>query len=128
NRWRKQHIKVATKTAAEIQQLDGGAWFDPKYAGTKLPLLSEALDTIQAGSVTLIERKEGDAAACIKLLHERALINKVVVQAFDWEYLRSFHEQEPQQVLGALGPAHVLASGRKPEGMAKPLNAGWWDE
>jgi glycerophosphoryl diester phosphodiesterase len=128
NRWQKQHIKVATRTAAEIQQLDGGAWFDPKYAGTKLPLLSEALDTIQAGSVTLIERKAGDAAPCIKLLHDRELINKVVVQAFDWEYLRSFHEQEPRQVLGALGPPHLLAGGKKPEGMAKPLSAAWLDE
>src|SRR5947207_5272405 len=42
NRWRQSHIKVENKTAAEIQQLDGGSWFDPKYAGTKLPLLSEA--------------------------------------------------------------------------------------
>src|SRR6185436_12743485 len=101
NRWGGQHIKVASKTAEEIQSLDGGSWFDKKYAGTKLPLLTEALETIQQGNVTLIERKGGDAGACIKLLHERKLINRVVVQSFDWEYLRAFHEEEASQVLGA---------------------------
>src|SRR5206468_11573527 len=121
--------KVATRTAAEIQSLDAGSWFDPKYAGTKIPLLTEALDTIQKGNVTLIERKGGDAADCIKLLRERNLINKVVVQAFDWEYLRSFHEQQPDQVLGALGPPSLLAGGQKPgAGISKELNAAWLDE
>jgi glycerophosphoryl diester phosphodiesterase len=128
NRWRQQRIKVASKTAAEIQSLDAGSWFDAQYAGTKIPLLIEALDTIQQSSVTLIERKEGDPAACIKLLRDKRLINKVVVQAFDWQYLREFHEQEPDQVLGALGPPTVLPDGTKPSGRAKELSAAWLDD
>ena len=114
NRWGERHIKIGTKTVAEIQSLDAGSWFDPKYAGTKVPLLAEALDTIEKGSVTLIERKGGDPAACISLLRGKDLINKVVVQSFDWQYLRAFHEQQPDQVLGALGPASLLADGKKP--------------
>src|SRR5256714_11168458 len=102
NRWAGRKIKVESKTAAEIQTLDAGSWFDPKYAGTKVPLLSEALDTIQKVSITLIERKGGDPAACITLLTSKGLINKVVVQSFDWEYLRGFHQIEATQVLGAL--------------------------
>jgi glycerophosphoryl diester phosphodiesterase len=128
NRWAQKKIKVETKMAAEIQSLDAGSWFDPKYAGTKIPLLSEALDTIEKESVTLIERKAGDPVACISLLRQKDLINKVVVQSFDWEYLRSFHEQEPGQVLGALGPPERLADGKKPSGIAKELNVTWLDE
>lgn len=128
NRWTQKRIKVAAKTAAEIQSLDAGSWFDTKYAGTKVPLLAEALDTIQQGSVTLIERKEGDVSACIKLLHNKALINKVVVQAFDWEYLREFHQQEPEQVLAALGPPTLLPDGKKPSGRGKELKAAWLDD
>ena len=59
---------------------------------------------IQDGNMTLIERKAGDAAACVKLLQERQLINHVIVHAFDWNYLADFHRQEPRQVLSALGP------------------------
>jgi glycerophosphoryl diester phosphodiesterase len=128
NRWAQKHIKVETKTVAELQSLDAGSWFDPKYAGTRIPLLSEALDTIQKGSVTLIERKAGAPPDCIKLLREKGLVNHVVVQSFDWEYLRAFHEQEPEQVLGALGPPAQLPDGKKPSGIAKDLNAIWLDE
>lgn len=128
NRWLQKRIKIASRTAAEIQSLDAGSWFDAKYAGTKIPLLAEALDTIQQGSVTLIERKDGDPAECIKLLRNKDLINKVVVQAFDWEYLREFHELEPQQVLAALGPPTLLPDGKKPSGRSKELSVVWLDD
>ena len=128
NRWPQKRIKIASKTAAEIQSLDAGSWFDAKYAGTKVPLLAEALDTIQQGSVTLIERKDGEPAECIKLLRNKDLINKVVVQAFDWEYLREFHELEPEQVLAALGPPTLLPDGKKPSGRSKELSAVWLDD
>ena len=128
NRWKQTKIKVESKTAAELQSLDAGSWFEPRYAGTRLPLLAEALDTIQKGSVTLIERKAGAPADCIKLLRDKGLINHVVVQSFDWGYLHAFHEQEPAQMLGALGPPTQLSDGRKPSGMDKELSAAWLDE
>lgn len=127
-RWNQIKIPVSSKTAAEIQSLDAGSWFHPMYADTRMPLLTEALDFIQAKGVTLIERKEGDAATCIKILRDRDLINKVVVQAFDWSYLRDFHHREPQQVLGALGPPKLLADGSKPPSIPKTLSAQWLDE
>jgi glycerophosphoryl diester phosphodiesterase len=126
--WHQRNIKIADKTAAEIQTLDAGKQFDPKYAGVKVPLLSEALDTIQKGSVTLIERKAGDAAACVQLLKQKDLINKVVVQAFDWSYLKDFHAQEQSQVLGALGPPNKLSDGSKPTGFKKALSSRWLDD
>ena len=128
SRWQEKKIKVEAKTAAEIQSLDAGSWFDAKYAGAKIPLLEEALDAIQAGGVTLIERKGGDPGACIKLLRDKGLINKLIVQSFDWQYLRAFHEQEPEQVLGVLGPAARLVDGTKPSGIPKALSARWLDE
>jgi glycerophosphoryl diester phosphodiesterase len=122
-RWRHVRVRVANKTAAEIQSLEAGNWFAPKFSGTKIPLLAEALDTIQKGSVTLIERKAGDPAACIKLLREKHLINKVIVQSFDWEYLRAFHQEEPRQILAALGPPTLMPGGRRPLRLHRDLSA-----
>src|SRR5689334_14448743 len=102
-RWKHRHVPVESRTTAEIQSLDAGSWFNRRFAGTKVPLLSQALDTIQAGSVTLIERKAGSPADLSRLLGENRLLNHVVVQSFDWEFLRQYHELEPSQVLGALG-------------------------
>lgn len=122
NKWRRRRIKVSRTTSAEIQTLDAGAWFDPRFAGAKVPLLTEALDFICGnGSVALIERKSGDAATLAKMLRELNLINKVVVISFNWKFLRELHELEPKQVLGALGPPTRLTNGRRPTRIRRGL-------
>jgi glycerophosphoryl diester phosphodiesterase len=90
-------------------------------------MLTEAIAMIQQGSVTLIERKAGDAATLVQLLRERNLVNEVVVQAFDWDFLRAFHQLEPGQVLGALGPPGSR-DGRRLSTEEKALSPTWLHE
>ncbi len=127
-RW--SRLKVAHHTAAEIRTLDAGRWFDPSFAGTWVPSLDEALEFIceQGGRVALIEHKSGDAATCVHLLREKNLINKVVVISFDWKFLRAFHELEPAQVLGALGPPGRITRRHRPSRISGRLNRRWLDE
>lgn len=99
----KSNIRADSMTIAEIQKLDAGSWFDPEFKGMKLPTLEESLDLIQKGSMTLIERKEGDAKTCVDLLERKKLMGDVVVQAFDWEYLVDCHKLRPDLVICALG-------------------------
>lgn len=128
-RWGSKGIHPASRDAAELLSLDAGSWFDPAFANTRLPALTAALELIQGkGGVTLIERKEGDPATLVKLLRERNWINRVVVQSFDWQYLREFHALAPEQVLGALGVPKVLADGRKAPERPKTLSAAWLDD
>jgi len=103
-RWTGDGLRLTARTLAELRPLDAGAWFHPRFAGIAAPTLSEALDLIQATGVTLIERKAGDAATLARLLRERGLVNRVIVQSFDWDYLRALRAELPGQVLGALGP------------------------
>jgi glycerophosphoryl diester phosphodiesterase len=127
-KWGGKKIRVDSKTAAELQTLDAGKWLNPMFAGTRLPLLPEALDFIaKGGGVTLIERKAGEAAACVKLLRDKGMVNLVVVQSFDWTYLSDFHAQCPEQVLGALGPAGTR-NGQKLTDAEKELSPAWIDE
>jgi glycerophosphoryl diester phosphodiesterase len=88
---------------AELCRLDAGAWFDLKFAGTRLPTLEEALDVIQQGSATLVEHKAGDAATCVKLLERKNLVDRLVVQSFDWDYVRECRRLAPNLVVAALG-------------------------
>ena len=122
--WGGSKIRVDSKTLSELRTLDAGKWFEAEFAGTHLSTLGEALDMIQAGGMTLIERKAGDPGTCVHLLRERNLINQVVVQSFDWDYLRDFHRMEPRQVLGALGPPWSR-NGRKLEDSEKTLDKSW---
>lgn len=115
--------KVALKETADkdLDRLDAGRWFNEKYAGERLPTLAAALDVIQEKSKTLLERKGGTAAAYARLLNEKKLIGKLIVQAFDWKFLEELHKLEPTQPLGALGEkamddkkwAQLEASGAK---------------
>ncbi len=98
-----EKLSVAGKRMAELEQLDAGRWFAPSFAGTRLPTLEQSLAAIQPRSVTLIERKAGDAATCVELLRRLKLLEAVVVQAFDWDYLRDFHRLAPDTPLMALG-------------------------
>ena len=40
-----KHWYVSDFTLREIQQLDAGSWFDPKFAGIKIPSWQEAIDS-----------------------------------------------------------------------------------
>jgi len=97
-----KEIAVAKTPLAELARLDAGTWFSPRFAGAKLPTLSESLDLIQSGSVTLIERKAGDPETLVRLLTEKKLLDQVMVQAFDWEFVAACRRLAPQLVLGTL--------------------------
>lgn len=101
--WGGEKIPLASKTLAELRTLDAGSWFSPQFAGTRLATLDEALDTIQKGSLTLIERKSGDAKTCVDLLNKKGLVGNLVVQAFDWDFLADCRRLSPGLLLGALG-------------------------
>jgi len=99
----REKVPLAQLPDRVINRLDAGTWFDPKFAGERVPTLTEALDVIQAGSYTLLERKDGGAEAYIRLLRDKHLVGRLVVQSFDWEFLEQMHKLEPRQPLGALG-------------------------
>jgi len=128
NHWPTNAIRIADKTLAEIRSLDAGKWFSPVFAGTKVPTLAEALEVIQPGGVTLVERKGGDPAACVKFLRDKNLVNRLVVQSFDWEYLREFHELEPAQILAAIGPPKLMSDGNEPSNGYGKLTVAHLDE
>jgi glycerophosphoryl diester phosphodiesterase len=123
--WGRNHIKVKTKTAAEIKHLDAGSWFAPRYAHTRVPLLAEALAVIQEHAVALLERKSGDPATCLKVLRHAKHLERTVVASFDWAFLRQLHELEPKLALAALGPPSVLPSGKKARRVFRRLTASW---
>jgi glycerophosphoryl diester phosphodiesterase len=98
----KPKLLIGDFPAAELQKLDIGAWFDEKFIGTRLPTLIESLDLIQPRSVTLIERKAGDAQRLVSLLEQKKLIDDVVVQAFDWKFIADCRKLSPRLALGTL--------------------------
>jgi glycerophosphoryl diester phosphodiesterase len=126
--WGGEKIKIHSKSLAELKLLDAGSWFESKFAGTRIPTLDEALDTIQAGSLTLVERKGGEPATCIELLKQKKLLDQVVVQAFDWDYLAGCHQIAPDLVLAALGDKECTAEKLDQIAQTGARIVGWEDK
>ncbi|QDU93845.1 glycerophosphodiester phosphodiesterase [Lignipirellula cremea] len=100
---KKSKTPIESLTLAELKKLDAGSWFHSRFAGEPIPTLAEALDLIQTKSVTLIERKGGDAQTCIDLLRKKEMLGSVVIQSFDWDYLHDCRRLAPDATLVALG-------------------------
>lgn len=51
--------RIADQTLAELRALDVGSWKEARFAGEKIPTLSEAIETIPTGKRLVIEIKCG---------------------------------------------------------------------
>jgi glycerophosphoryl diester phosphodiesterase len=52
-----QSGRVAGLTLADLKSLDAGAWFDPRFSGTRIPTLDEVLESVGRELLTNIEIK-----------------------------------------------------------------------
>jgi glycerophosphoryl diester phosphodiesterase len=126
--WKRDRLKVHFRTAHELHQLDAGAWFGRQFAGAQIPTLTKAIERIAKRSIALIERKTGDPETFVKVLREKGVMNRVVVQSFDWAFLQRLHALAPDLMIGALGPPTNLCNGRRPRALFRRFNKSWLRE
>jgi len=106
--------RVVRMTAEEIRALDAGSWFDPEFAGTKVPTLSEAAKAAGAKTrlmLLLPETRAGTpwAEHLLKALKDRKHPAEDVLLFTDSDSLKSFRE-----VAGEF--SYSLALGEKVDG------------
>ncbi len=96
-------------TLEEVKKADAGSWFDPQFAGERVPTLGEVLKLTKGKVVTLVEIKEKGAADKVIEEIEKARSTTEVV-------LISFHASalEDAQRINPRIPRAFLAGGRKP--------------
>ena len=121
---------LADFTLAEIQKLDAGSWFEPRFKGTRIPTFAETIDALRGRSglfieLKLPERYEGIEKLILDELNATGLGSPgadprtpVVLQSFTAASL---------QILAGLGtrlPVHFLVRAQDaarwltPEGLA----------
>ncbi|MFG0316912.1 MAG: glycerophosphodiester phosphodiesterase, partial [Planctomycetota bacterium JB042] len=100
-------LKPEERTLLELRRLDAGAWKEERFAGIRIPTLDEALDAILPRATPLIERKTGSAESLARFLRERELLDRVVVQSFDHDFVAEFRRHAPEAALGALGSGEM---------------------
>ncbi|WP_142505334.1 glycerophosphodiester phosphodiesterase family protein [Melghirimyces algeriensis] len=102
---------VRDMTLAELKRLDAGSWFSSKYSGEKIPTLEEVLERYRNKRINiLIELKkpslypgiEQQVANLLREKHMDRWRGKVVVQSFNHDSIRRFHQTMPWVMTGAL--------------------------
>lgn len=98
-RFEKPSRAISSLTLAEAQQLDIGAWKDPKYKGERIPTLLSILDTIPKGKRAVLEIKCGPEILP-ELNREIRKSGKppeaLVIISFDFEVLKQSKKLSPQ--------------------------------
>jgi glycerophosphoryl diester phosphodiesterase len=106
-------------TLAELKRLDAGAWFDPKFRGTKIPTFAETIDALRGRSGLFIELKTPERYQGIERLILAELEAKGLARpGADPRtpvLLQSFSAASLQILSGTLGtklPVHFLVGAR----------------
>jgi glycerophosphoryl diester phosphodiesterase len=103
--------RVQDKTLAELKALDAGSWFNPRFAGTRIPTLDEVFEAIGQPLIVNVEIKtlDGDPAessgieqAVADCITQHAMQDRVIVSSFSLATLKRFHAIAPQIALGFL--------------------------
>lgn len=74
---------VAEFTLEEIKQLDAGSWFDPKFAGERVPTFQEALDLVKGEAGIYPELKEPGYYETFGLNMVDAVITQLAANGLD---------------------------------------------
>lgn len=101
--------KVAIREVdrAELARCDAGSFRGAAHAGTRVPSLADALGMLAGRTVPMVEHKTCSAEAMLAALREAGCADDVLVQSFDWGWLREIRALAPSLTLGALGSGEL---------------------
>ncbi|MEV7015505.1 glycerophosphodiester phosphodiesterase family protein [Streptomyces sp. NPDC093991] len=111
--------KVKDFTAAEIARLDAGSWFGPEYTGARVPTLEQFVHRVDRHRQKLlleiknpqlypgIERDILKVLADEGWLDRRHVRQRLIVQSFSADSVRTVHELAPAVKTGFLGTPPV---------------------
>jgi glycerophosphoryl diester phosphodiesterase len=100
--------KVTEMTLEQLRALDAGAWFDPKYAGTRVPTLDEVFEAVGQRLIINVEikaaslRTDGIETRVAESIRRHRLEQRVIVSSFNPMTLRRFRKVAPEIAIGYL--------------------------
>ena len=110
---------IKQMTLDEVKKADAGSWFDPQFAGERVPTLREVLELTKGKIVTVIEIKPDNITdKVVGEIENAAAVDDVVLQSFHPSVVRRAQELNPQI------PRALLVSGRKAIGRLSKYRHG----
>lgn len=106
--------RVSELSAAEIQSLDAGSWFSPRFAGEKIPTLDEVFALLGDRVYYDLEMKTRQLAAgaleaaVLKRIRDHGLEDRCLISSFNPASIRAVQRQAP-----GLPTAHIYSRSRR---------------
>lgn len=101
--------KLLDLTAHDLRRLDAGSWFDPAFAGEKIPFLEEVMELAQPTGTRLnIEIKSSPPGhdvpgAVVRLIRDHGRVDSDLVSSFDLDAVLAVGDLAPEVVLAYTG-------------------------
>jgi glycerophosphoryl diester phosphodiesterase len=113
----------------EVRKLDVGSWFDPAFAGERVPTLEEAIHLCRGRIKMNIELKVFGsdrrlAAAVARLIREQAFESDCVITSLDYEALLEAKRHNPRLRMGLI-IAHALGDVNRLDVEVLSVRADW---
>lgn len=106
---------VRKMTLAQLKALDAGSWFDPAFAGERVPTLQEVFDAVGHCLLINVElkslpgRSPGLEVEVVRLVEDNNLMHRVIVSSFNPLALRKVKQLNPNVPTALLyGPDQPL--------------------
>jgi len=99
---------VANLPLEALKELDAGSWFDPSFAGERIPTLEEVFEEVGHRLLINVELKvppredRGLEAAVVGLVERQGLADRVLISSFNPYALRRVRRLAPHIPLGFL--------------------------
>lgn len=123
---------VKDLTLADLKGLDAGSWYDPRYAGERIPTLRELLIWAKERVGVAVEIKNGPiyypgiAEKTVRLVREHGMERQVVLISFDHVVLREAKRIAPEIATGILYVAGLVdAVGAARAAKADAVHPNW---
>jgi glycerophosphoryl diester phosphodiesterase len=103
------HGPVSALSLADLQQLDAGSWFDPRYAGERIPTLRQVFEGVGQRLLINVEIKVAPGhhppdleREVVHLIEEEGMADRVLVSSFSPRSLRRVQRLNSHILLGVL--------------------------
>ncbi len=106
--------RVDQMTLKELKQLDAGRFFNPKFAGERIPTLEEVALECPVRLIVEVKDSPGSVPAVLRTLKEAGALGRATLTSFDPFVLRKAGRME----------TGLLVADQSPNLLKRPL--GWW--
>jgi len=100
---------VSALSLAELQQLDAGSWFAPRFAGERIPTLRQVLEAVGQRLLINVEIKVAPGhhpptleREVVRLIEEGGMVDRVLISSFSPRSLRRVRRLNRRIPLGLL--------------------------